>query len=80
MLHLLGAHLHLRLVPKSSAVSCQCQSSGSLRSFPSPWGMEQEAWAMGDTFSQPLQKCEPWAVTILWKDAAVELSPYPGSP
>lgn len=50
MLHLLRGTLAPAFGSKSSAVSSQCPSRGSLQSFPSPWGMEQETWAVGDTF------------------------------
>lgn len=50
MLHLLRGTLAPAFGSKSSAVSGQCPSRGSLQSFPSPWGMEQETWAVGDTF------------------------------
>lgn len=33
-----------------SALSGQCHSRGSLRSFPSPWGVEREMWAVGHAF------------------------------
>lgn len=33
-----------------SALSGQCHSRGLLRSFPSPWGVEREMWAVGHAF------------------------------